>query len=58
MKYYIAAADLYLDIVLNKLEAEIDKLKKEYIVSLRGDVSIAINDGKIYIVQGVNLENK
>lgn len=58
MKYYIAAADLYLDIVLAKLEAEIDKLKKEYIVSLRGDVSIAINDGKVYIVQGVDLENK
>lgn len=58
MKYYIAAADLYLDIVLAKLEAEIDKLKKNYTVTLRGDPAIAISDGKLHIVQGIDLEKK
>lgn len=56
IKYYIAADDNYLDIVLSKLENEIHKLKESHTVTLRGDPALAINGNRLYIVQGVDLE--
>lgn len=58
MKYYVAINDKYLEIAVSRLEKEIDKLANSHIVKLRGDPSIAVHDGSVYIIQGVDLENK